>query len=71
MDLGYVKKQGNILVILDVGSGLIEAFPAGNRTSKLVKAYLSQTFARFAIPKTLLSENVPEFVSGDIKQWCE
>ena len=71
MDWGYVKDQGNILVIVDAGSGWIEAFPAGNRTSETVKIYLSQIFARFGIPKTLVSDNGPEFVSGDLKQWCE
>ena len=71
MDWGYVKEQGNILVIVDAGSGSIEAFPAGNRTSETLKIYLSQIFARFGIPKTLVSDNGPEFVSGDLKQWCE
>ena len=71
MDWGYVKDQGNILVIVDAGSGLIEAFPAGNRTSETVKVYLSQIFARFGIPKTLLLDNGPEFVRGNLKQWCE
>ena len=71
MDWDYVKDQGNILVIVDAGSGWIEAFPAGNRTSETVKIYLSQIFARFGIPKTLVSDNGPEFVSGDLKQWCE
>ena len=28
MERGYVKYQGNILVIVDAGSGWIEAFPA-------------------------------------------
>ena len=46
-------------------------FPAGNRTSETVKIYLSQIFARFGIPKTLVSDNGPEFLSGDLKQWCE
>ena len=71
MDWGYVKDQGNILVIVDAGSGWIEAFPAGNRTSQTVKVYLSQIFARFGIPRTLVSDNGPEFVSSDLKQWCE
>ena len=71
MNWGYVKDQGNILVIVDAGSGWIEAFLAGNRTSETVKIYLSQIFARFGIPKTLVSDNGPEFVSGDFKQWRE
>ena len=71
MDLDYAKDHGNILAIVDAGSGWIEAFPEGNRTSETVKNYLSQIFARFGIPKTLVSDNSPEFVSGDLKQWCE
>ena len=71
MDWGFVKDQGNILVTVDAGSGWIEAFPAGNKTSETVKICLSQIFARFGIPKTLVSDNGLEFVSGDLKQWCE
>ena len=71
MDWGYVKDQGNILVIVDAGSGWIEAFPAGNRTSETVETYLSQIVARLGIPKTLVSDDGPEFVSGDLKQWFE
>ena len=55
IDWGYVNDQGNILVIVDAGSGWIEVFPAGNRTSETVK----------------VSDNVPEFVIGDIEKWCE
>ena len=36
-----------------------------------MKVYLSQIFARFGIPRTLVSDNGPEFVSSDLKQWCE
>ena len=50
---------------------MVEAFPAGSRTSQTVKVYLSQIFARFGIPRTLVSDNGPEFVSSDLKQWCE
>ena len=41
MDWGNAKDQGNILVIMDVGSGWIETFPAGKRTSQTVKVHLS------------------------------
>ena len=58
-------------MIVDAGSGWIEAFPVGNRTSQTVKVHLSQIFARFGIPRKLVSDNGPEFVSGDLKQWCE
>ena len=71
MDWGYVKDQGNVLVIVYADSSWREAFPAGNRTSETVKVYLSEIFARFGIPKTLVSDNGPEFVSGDLNQLCE
>ena len=67
---GYAKDRGNILVIVDVGSGWIEVFLAGNSTSETVKLYLSQIFSRSGIPKTVVSDNGPEFVSVDLKQWC-
>ena len=28
-------------------------------------------FARFGIQKTLVSDNAPDLVSGELKQWCE
>ena len=71
MDWGYVENQGNILVIVNAGQSWIEAFPAGKRTSQTVKVHLSQIIARFGIPRILVSDNGPEFVSGDLKQWCE
>ena len=36
-----------------------------------MKVHLSQIFARFGIPRILLSGNGPEFVSSDLKQWYE
>ena len=71
MDWGYVKDQGTILVIGDAVFAWREAFPAGNRTSETVKIYLSQIILRLEIPKILVSYNCPEFVRGDLKQWCE
>ena len=68
IDWGYVKDKGNILIINDAGSGWIEAFPAGNRISETVKIYLSQIFSGFGIPKALVSDNCPGFVTGDLKQ---
>ena len=71
MEWDYVKDQGRILVIVDAGFRLIDAFAAGNRFSETVKVHLCHTFARFRIPKTLVSDNGFEFVSGDYKQWFE
>ena len=70
MDCGYARDQGNILVIVDTGSKWIDAFSAGNRTSQTVKVHLSHIFARFGIRRILVSDNRPEFVSSDLRQWC-
>ena len=71
MDWGSVKDQGNILLNVDEGSGWIEAFTAGNRISETFKLYHSQIFIKFGMPKNLVSDNGPDFVSGGLKQWCE
>ena len=43
----------------------------GNIKSQTVKVRLIQIFARFVLPKILVSDNGPDFVSSDLKQWCE
>ena len=68
MDWVYVKDEGKIPVKIDAGSGWMEAFPAGYRTSKTVKVYLCESFARFGIPKTFVSDSGLEFIGGDLKQ---
>ena len=71
VDWVYVKDQGKVFVIVYAGFCWIDAFPAGDRTTETVKVYISQIFARIGIPKTLVSDNSPEFLSGDLKKWCE
>ena len=71
MDCDYVRDQSNDLYFVDAGSSWTEALPARNSTTETVKVSLCQIFARFEIPETLLSDNGPEFVSDDIKQWSE
>ena len=65
MNWGYAKHQGKILVVVDAGSGWIEGFPTGNRTSETVKGCLSQFFQSFGIPETIVSDTGPEIVGGD------
>ena len=51
MDWGYIKDSGNKLIIVDAGSGWLEAFYSGNITWETVKVCLSQIFAGFEKPK--------------------
>ena len=46
----------------------MEAFPTGESTSETVKIYLFQIVARFKLAKTFLSDNGPQFVTGDLKE---
>ena len=71
MDWGYVKNQGNVLVIVERGSGWLEVFPSGNRTLETVKTYHNQIFARVGTPKILVSDNGLDFASDDLKHWFE
>ena len=50
VDLDYVKDQDKILVTVNAGSSLIEAFPTGNRSSETLNVYLNKIFATFGIP---------------------
>ena len=36
-----------------------------------MKVHLIQFFARFGLPRIFVSDNGPDFVSSDLKQWCE
>ena len=65
-----VKQQGKMLLVVDAVSGWLEASPL-RENIRIIKVYLGQVFARFRITKTLVSDNGPEFVSGDLKRWCE
>ena len=58
-------------MIVDAGSAWIEAFLVRNMTSQTLKVHLSHIFARFGIPRILISDKGSEFVSSDLKQWCE
>ena len=71
IDWGYVKDQVNISVIVDAVSVWKEAFPVEIGTSGTVKTSFSQIFARFGIPRTLVSDNGPDSVSGYLKLWRE
>jgi hypothetical protein len=69
IDWAYIKKQGNVLIVVDAGSGWIEAFPCSDRSSANVIKCLSATFSRFGIPYTLVSDNAKEFICDEVTNW--
>ena len=69
MDWAYIKNVGNVLVIVDAGTGWIEAYRSAKRDSQFVIQCLRDIFTRFGIPSTVVSDNAQEFTSCDLNQW--
>ena len=66
MDWAHIPSRGNILIVVDSGSGWIEAFPCKERSSQEIIECLRQCFCRFGIPTTLVSDNAKEFTSTEL-----
>ena len=56
MDWAHVKGIGDILILVDAGSGWIEAFPMCDRTSASDIKCLQMVFMRFGVAETLVSD---------------
>ena len=69
MDWAMIPDIGNILVIVDSGSGWIEAFRCRDRSSEIIIKCLRTVFARFGIPELVVSDNAPEFTSNELIRW--
>ena len=63
MDWAYTKEVGEVLVIVDSGSGWIEAFKCKDRSTKSVITCLEVVFTRFGSPETLVSDNAKKNLS--------
>eukprot|EP00733_Pompholyxophrys_punicea_P001420 Pompholyxophrys_punicea_v1_NODE_703_length_1427_cov_13.845481.p1 type:complete len:150 gc:universal NODE_703_length_1427_cov_13.845481:723-1172(+) len=50
-------------IVVDAGSGWIEACLCANRTAETVKEHLTEIFSHQGIPHTIISDNAPEFVT--------
>lgn len=71
MDWAYIRGECNLLIIVDAGSGWIEAFPLKNRQTSSVISCLRSVFSRFGIPEVVVTDNAPEFVSSELLNWLE
>ena len=69
IDWAHCRHAGDILIIADSYSGWLEALICSNRTTMTVINALRSVFARFGVPLTLVSDNAPEYTSGDLKSW--
>jgi hypothetical protein len=71
IDWAYIKDVGEILIMVDAGSGWIEAKLCPNRETDSVIACLSALFGVFGIPKTVVSDNAKEFVSDALSSFLK
>lgn len=63
------KGMENLLVITDIFSKWVEAFPLRTATAtKIIELIESQIFARWGYPKVILSDNGPQFRSQEWKR---
>ena len=67
----YIQEAGNILMIVDAGSGWIEAFTCGDRPTEKVIHCLSSIVGRFGVPHTLVSNNTKKFINDKVVTWLQ
>ena len=69
IDWLHLPAYGDILIIVDAGTGWIEAFLCPDRSTKSVIKSLRTVFTRFGIPYYVVSDNAKEFVASDLSIW--
>ncbi|UYV63266.1 hypothetical protein LAZ67_2003581 [Cordylochernes scorpioides] len=69
LDIFYIQKKPHLLVV-DRYSGYPEVFALDPPTAINVKNILRETFARFGIPETMMSDNGPPFRSEIMTDFC-
>ncbi|UYV77846.1 K02A2.6-like [Cordylochernes scorpioides] len=69
LDIFYIQKKPHLLVV-DRYSGYPEVFALDPPTAINVKNKLRETFARFGIPETMMSDNGPPFRSEIMTDFC-
>ena len=59
-----------ILLIVDSFSRWLEAFVTSNKTSLTTLVHLRETVARYGIPRVIVTDNDPTFVSAQFEHFC-
>ena len=69
IDWAHLPRVGNILVACDASTGWLEAAFCPNRSTGAVIDHLRAVFARFGVPRLLVSDNAPEFTCAEFRDW--
>ena len=59
------------MVLVDSSSGWLECIPCQNRHTETVIKQLRDIFARFGVPRTLVTDNAPEFTNPEFRAWLQ
>lgn len=66
LHIDYAEFEGvYLLIIVDAYSKWLEVFPTSKMTSTATINFLRETFARFGLPKLIVSDNGPQFTSNE------
>ena len=69
MNWAFVPRVGEVLITVDSFSGWPEAFVCKDRSSATVLKALKSVFARFGVPRMLVTDHAKEFISEEIVAW--
>ena len=71
MNHAYITGVELLLILVDTFSGWPEVIHEPDKESSMIKQILRVIFSRNGIPKTLVSDNAPEFCDEDLNLWLE
>ena len=71
MDHAYIKDIGLFLVLVDAFSGWPEVIKVKDRKADTVKQVLRTIFSRNGVPKTIVTDNAPEFCDDTLCLWLK
>ena len=58
-----------VLILVDVYTGWIDAYFSKSTTASETIKMMRKSFSRFGVPKLLVSDNAPQFVSQEFNDW--
>ena len=71
MDHAHITGGGLLLILVYSFSGWSEVIHVPDKKSSTIKQILRDIFSRNGMPKTLVSDNAPEFCDEDLNLWLE
>jgi hypothetical protein len=71
VDHAHVSGVGLLLIVVDAFSGWPEVVQVPDKSAKTTVRVLRCIFSRLGVPRTLVSDNAPEFCDGEMQAWLQ